>query len=114
LRAVRLARGESLTEAGRAIGISFQQVRQYESGANRISASMLNELAHHFGVAIEVFYPDQRDGTVQSDNACAKLALNRLGPRLATAFIALPGRQRAAVVEVIEGMARLKLKKGEI
>ncbi|MEQ1868247.1 MAG: helix-turn-helix transcriptional regulator [Micropepsaceae bacterium] len=39
-----------------AIGIRFQQVQKYESGANRISAARLWEIARALGVPISFFY----------------------------------------------------------
>jgi transcriptional regulator with XRE-family HTH domain len=39
-----------------AIGIRFQQVQKYESGANRISAARLWEIAGALGVPVSFFY----------------------------------------------------------
>jgi transcriptional regulator with XRE-family HTH domain len=39
-----------------AIGIRFQQVQKYESGANRISAARLWEIARALGVPVSFFY----------------------------------------------------------
>ena len=50
LRRFREARGYSQATMGRAIGLSFQQIQKYESGANRLSASRLILLARALGV----------------------------------------------------------------
>lgn len=41
LRQVRKLRRISQTELGKALGVTFQQVQKYETGVNRLSASML-------------------------------------------------------------------------
>ena len=45
LRMRRLLVGLSQEKLGAALGITFQQIQKYEKGANRISASRLQELA---------------------------------------------------------------------
>src|SRR6266480_6255785 len=43
-------------ELGRKLGLTFQQVQKYESGANRVSASRLWEIAEVLGVTPEYFF----------------------------------------------------------
>lgn len=56
LRSLRIARGESQSALGEAIGVTFQQVQKYESGANRISASKLHRICGHFNLSISYFF----------------------------------------------------------
>jgi transcriptional regulator with XRE-family HTH domain len=49
-----------------AVGIRFQQIQKYESGANRISASRLWELSNALGTPIPYFYEGLRE-QLQSD-----------------------------------------------
>jgi len=56
LRQRREMRGMPQKELARQLGISFQQVQKYESGANRISASKLWELCCVLGVAPGYFF----------------------------------------------------------
>jgi len=44
-----------------AIGIRFQQIQKYESGANRISAARLWSIARAMGVPISFFYGGMDD-----------------------------------------------------
>src|SRR5262249_24930556 len=44
VRVQRIARGLSQTELGNQIGVTFQQVQKYESGANRISMGRLTRI----------------------------------------------------------------------
>lgn len=54
-RRIRLARkagGLSQQVLAEAIGITFQQVQKYESGANRVSASMLAKISATLGTQV--------------------------------------------------------------
>ncbi len=56
LQELREARALSAAELGRGTGLTYQQIRKYETGANRISASTLYRLALHLDVDIDVFF----------------------------------------------------------
>ena len=45
VRDLRLKAGMNQSELGRALGLTFQQVQKYESGANRISCSKLVDIS---------------------------------------------------------------------
>lgn len=63
LRLRRTLLGLSQTELARSVGLTFQQVQKYESGANRISASRLYHIAEALDVPVSFFFDDmQRDG----------------------------------------------------
>lgn len=48
--------GMTQQDLAESIGIRFQQVQKYESGANRISAARLWEIARALGVEVSFFY----------------------------------------------------------
>ena len=57
LREARHAQGMTLVELSGRLGVSHQQLQKYESGANRISAGMLYdvaELLHHVEPVMEI------------------------------------------------------------
>ncbi len=56
LRLLRTARRLSLEELGRRIGVTYQQIQKYETGANRISASTLYRIATVFEVSPTYFF----------------------------------------------------------
>ncbi len=58
LRVRRTLLGMSQTMLGEAIGLTFQQVQKYESGANRISASRLFDMSLILDLPIEYFFDD--------------------------------------------------------
>jgi transcriptional regulator with XRE-family HTH domain len=65
ITALRKAKGLSQTALGNAVGVTFQQVQKYEKGANRISASRLQQIAEMLGVPIGFFY----EGAPRADAA---------------------------------------------
>jgi transcriptional regulator with XRE-family HTH domain len=56
IRTLRLERGLSQSRLAGGIGLSFQQLQKYESGANRVSAGRLQRIAALLGVPVTVFY----------------------------------------------------------
>lgn len=56
IRAVREYCGLSQSALGERIGVTFQQVQKYERGANRVSGSMLYEIAGALGITVSTFY----------------------------------------------------------
>ncbi len=62
LRVRRTLLGMSQTMLGEAICLTFQQVHNYESCANRISASLLFGLSRVLDVPIEYFFGDMPAG----------------------------------------------------
>ena len=58
IRMQRMVRGLSQTELGKAVGVTFQQVQKYEKGANRVSASRLQQIANVLEVAPDFFFEE--------------------------------------------------------
>jgi transcriptional regulator with XRE-family HTH domain len=58
IRIFRTHRGLSQGDLAEKIGVAFQQVQKYESGANRVGASRLSRIAAALGIPIgELFEP---------------------------------------------------------
>ena len=56
LREARLARGLSQGALGKKLGVTFQQVQKYESGANRIGGSRLWDISSILEVPVSYFF----------------------------------------------------------
>jgi transcriptional regulator with XRE-family HTH domain len=56
LKDLRKLRRMSQTDVAKLLGVSFQQIQKYETGANRISASRLYELGKIVGVSPDNFF----------------------------------------------------------
>lgn len=63
LRLIRTAKRLSLEELGRRIGVTYQQIQKYETGANRISAASLYRIAQVFETSPTFFF----DGLSESE-----------------------------------------------
>jgi transcriptional regulator with XRE-family HTH domain len=69
VRMRRLVLKLSQTRLADALGVTFQQVQKYEKGANRISASRLQQISHFLRVPIPFFFegsPRRNVGTKAS------------------------------------------------
>jgi transcriptional regulator with XRE-family HTH domain len=62
VRQLRADAGLTLSELAEALGISHQQLQKYETGANRISAGMLYELARFFVIPVDQLFEDSDAG----------------------------------------------------
>ena len=58
VRSRRLALGMSQSKLADAVGLTFQQIQKYEKGANRISASRLQQFSNILGVPVPYFFQD--------------------------------------------------------
>jgi transcriptional regulator with XRE-family HTH domain len=58
IKILRKLRGMNQTKLGEAVGLSFQQIQKYETGANRIGASRLFEFSQVFDVPVSCFFDD--------------------------------------------------------
>jgi transcriptional regulator with XRE-family HTH domain len=56
VRHMRILQDQTQEQLGEKIGVSYQQIQKYETGANRISASRLYWIAVQFGVAPGWFF----------------------------------------------------------
>lgn len=61
LRRKRAEAGLSQNEAGRRVGVTFQQLQKYEKGINRVFFSRLVELASVYGTTPEQIMAEVRD-----------------------------------------------------
>ncbi len=79
LRAVRVRRGLSQTNLADKLGLTFQQVQKYESGANRISASKLFAISRIMGVTPDYFFEGLEyaggGGTAEVDLKAVRIAI---------------------------------------
>ncbi|MDW3206910.1 MAG: helix-turn-helix transcriptional regulator [Alphaproteobacteria bacterium] len=77
LKRIRRQRRLTQVELGEAVGLSFKQIRKYESGENRISAGVLYLAAETLGVDIEDFYAGlpmiHSDGAAPRDSEAVEL-----------------------------------------
>lgn len=86
----------SLEALAAALGITHQQMQKYETGGNRITVSMLYDIAGALGVWVGEFYDGlPHPGDVAGLDTTVRDQVERMlsspgGPELIAAFIALP------------------------
>ena len=112
IRARRHALGVSQTDLGDAIGVKFQQIQKYETGANRVSASRLWLISEKLGVDVVYFFEGiaRSPDTDESEAESAPVdSLDFLSDRDAIEMMELyrklPQTQRAAVLAFMRTMA---------
>src|SRR5205814_10191120 len=66
-------------ELGRKLGLTFQQVQKYESGANRVSASRLWEIAAILRTSLAYFFPAKTGEDQASNTRRIRKAMNLSG-----------------------------------
>jgi transcriptional regulator with XRE-family HTH domain len=90
-----------------AVGVSFQQVQKYESGANRVSASMLSKIAETLEVQIaELFCAAGASAGVSGlTDEIAKL-LSEVGAlELLRSYARLPRHCQSALARFVSALA---------
>ena len=85
VRERRIALGLSQSELAEKLGISFQQVQKYESGANRISGSRLWDISTVLETAVSYFFEGLGDSIEANLGGVSARALDRQTLELARA-----------------------------
>lgn len=65
IKQARTKMGYAQADLGREIGVTFQQIQKYESGANKIGAATLHKIAKFFEIPVAWFY-DELDRPCQT------------------------------------------------
>jgi transcriptional regulator with XRE-family HTH domain len=109
IRLRRVNLGMSQKQLGTALGLTFQQVQKYESGANRVNASKLYYLSQTLGVPVSFFFdsmpaPPGRKGTSR-DAVGADLLASRESNELVRAYYAIPSPVRHALLKIMQSAA---------
>jgi transcriptional regulator with XRE-family HTH domain len=109
IRAQRLARGSTQKQLGEKVGVTFQQIQKYESGADRVASSMLLQIAIALDTSLLAFFPVTADGGAGDDatttDDVSKLVDRPDTVKLLRAFKGVGGaKRRAMLIEVVEAM----------
>ena len=120
---VRVQSDVSQGQLARAVGISFQQLQKYENARNRVSASMLYEIATSLGVPVSRFFEGLPGNDERRDQAQPLPVDERLefiasaeGRHLIEGLMNLPPRVRGRISSLITALGEelaLLDKKGE-
>ncbi|WP_332681019.1 helix-turn-helix domain-containing protein [Bosea sp. (in: a-proteobacteria)] len=114
VRMRRMLAGVSQEKLGDALGLTFQQVQKYEKGANRISASRLQQIAKMLEVPVSFFFDGAPSGDTPAggfaDMASTTYVSDFLatseGVQLTKAFVKIKStRVRRRIVDLVEALA---------
>ena len=89
------------------VGIKFQQIQKYETGANRVSASRLWDIADALDVPVAFFFEGIEDsqqanasGSTTADAVPADLLGDKEALDLIRSYYAIPENQRRRLFEL--------------
>lgn len=86
------------------VGIKFQQIQKYETGANRVSASRLWDIADALGVKVAFFFEGIEPNKVETDSKAENVPLDVLGDKeavdLIRSYYSIPEDQRRRLFEL--------------
>lgn len=96
-----------MTQQGLAekVGIKFQQIQKYETGANRVSASRLWDISEALGVPAAHFFDGMVDDGTEKPKACetnapADLMNDKDAMELVRSYYAIPENQRRRLFDL--------------
>lgn len=110
IRTCRAERSLSQSALAAELGLTFQQVQKYESGANRVAASRLVEIARILGMPLSALLPVGIESATSAETLMlSELVTTKDGLRLCKAFNALRDpRLRRTLVALVEEVSRAK------
>jgi transcriptional regulator with XRE-family HTH domain len=87
------------------VGIKFQQIQKYETGANRVSASRLWDIGEGMGVPVSFFFEGMTDaaaviGEGDANTAPADMLGDKEAMDLVRSYYAIPENQRRRLFEL--------------
>jgi len=105
LRHRRWMIGMTQQQLASAVGIKFQQIQKYESGANRVSASRLWDLAQALSVPVSFFFEGlEEQGAETDDTLSADLLGDKETLELVRAYYALEEEPRRRLLELTKAL----------
>lgn len=106
IRSRRAELGMTQHDLASLLGISYQQVQKYETGANRVSAGRLYELARQLGSPVGFFFEGLEGETARSVTDLAHGGTNRTTIDLARNFGRLDNASiRGAISTLVRALA---------
>ena len=103
LRQRRWLVGMTQQQLAEHVGIKFQQIQKYETGANRVSASRLWDIASTLDVSINFFFDGlqaEKGVKIQSDALPSDLMGDKEALDLVRSYYAIPENQRRRLFDL--------------
>lgn len=104
IRQCRWMVGMTQQQLAEAVGIKFQQIQKYETGANRVSASRLWDISRALGAPIDYFFDGiDADGARQTGEV-AEILADKEALDLMRALRAFPQAQRRRLFDLARAL----------
>lgn len=104
IRQRRWLTGMTQQKLAELVGIKFQQIQKYETGANRVSASRLWDIADALDVQVSFFFEglqvDLPEGEENGDAVPVDLMGDKEAMDLVRSYYAIPENQRRRLFEL--------------
>jgi transcriptional regulator with XRE-family HTH domain len=96
--------GMTQQKLAESVGIKFQQIQKYETGANRVSASRLWDIADALDVDVSFFFEGLKEGAGKAASDQPKVPADMMGDKeamdLVRSYYAIPENQRRRLFEL--------------
>ncbi len=94
--------GMTQQQLAESVGIKFQQIQKYETGANRVSASRLWDIADSLDVDVSFFFEglDTEEKPAGSGSVPADLLGDKEALELVRSYYAIPENQRRRLFDL--------------
>ncbi|CUJ86981.1 helix-turn-helix transcriptional regulator [Shimia thalassica] len=102
IRQRRWLTGMTQQQLAQQVGIKFQQIQKYETGANRVSASRLWDIADALDVPVSFFFEgiEDAEATESTSNVPADLMGDKEALDLVRSYYSIPENQRRRLFEL--------------
>ncbi|WP_420324561.1 helix-turn-helix domain-containing protein [Mameliella sp.] len=96
--------GMTQQQLAECVGIKFQQIQKYETGANRVSASRLWDIAEALDVPVSFFFEGIENESAAEEGAAESVPADIMGDKEALdrvrSYYAIPENQRRRLFEL--------------
>jgi transcriptional regulator with XRE-family HTH domain len=115
VRSRRLQAKVSQAALGEALGVTFQQIHKYETGANRIGCGRLLKIAQVLKCDVAEFYRSVGDRRTGAGTPFSRFLATKDGVALIEAMLKIENPAlRRAVIEIAEKFAELQLGRSKV
>ncbi len=105
IRHKRWLLGMTQQQLAAAIGVKFQQVQKYETGANRVSCSRLWECAEALDCDVSFFFEGLEGSKSKKSSVSADLMTDKEALDLVRSYYAIPESQRKKLFELARALS---------
>ena len=92
--------GMTQQQLGDGVGIKFQQIQKYETGANRVSASRMWDIANAMDVPVSFFFEGLDGQAPNTGDARGDVLTDKEAHELVRAYYSIPEAQRRRLFDL--------------